>query len=269
MNNENQHYLDLGLRALKMAQSTILGYYNQDLTVEWKADATPVTIADQKSETQVREFLAQETPHCGFIGEEFGASDPHAEWQWILDPIDGTKSFIRGVPLFGSMLALWRGNIPVVGIINLPALNSAVYAAQGCGAFLDGHPTRVSEISDLAQATVLSGTINTMESCGYGPTFTALRQGANLYRGWGDCYGYYMVLAGRAEIMFDPIVSLWDIAPLPILFSEAGGKFTEVNGGTEFFDVQGKPRWEADSYSGLATNGRLHLIAQQALYPHS
>ena len=265
MQKENKDFMNLGLKALQKAEKVILKYYNQNIDVQWKADATPVTIADQKAEEVVREFLAKETPECGFIGEEFGTSDSELELKWILDPIDGTKSFIRSVPLFGSMLALWRGNEALVGIINLPAQQSAVYAAKGCGAFLDGNKTQVSKIDDLSKATILSGTINTVEDYGYGESFTHLRRQAELYRGWGDCYGYYMVISGRAEIMFDLIVSIWDIAPLPILLIEAGGSFTELNGKVELFDQQGAPRSRADTYSGLASNGILHPTALKLL----
>jgi myo-inositol-1(or 4)-monophosphatase len=219
--------LSLVLRAGDIAQNEILKYWNADFNVEWKPDATPVTIADKSAEEMVREFAQKETPDFGFIGEEFGNENPNAKYQWVLDPIDGTKSFIHRVPLFGTIIAILKDKVPLAGLIQLPALNSKIWATEGGGAFADnGTPIHVSDVGELKDSLVLSGTLNTMEDKGYGEWFASIRKKAKLYRGWGDCYGYYMVARGRAEIMADPVVSLWDIAPYPLIFKEAGGFFT-------------------------------------------
>ena len=259
---DNKDLLGIALKASELAQDNILKYFQTEFGVEWKADNTPVTIADKSTEEIVRNFWTKETPGFGVIGEEFGIESPEAEYQWVIDPIDGTKSFVRGVPLFGTLIALYRKDVPVCSVVRIPAMKTAVWAVNGGGAFLDGRPVRCSSVESLDEATVLSGTVNTMEDKGFGDGFTQLRRGAKLYRGWGDCYGYYLVASGRAEVMVDPVVSLWDIAPFPLLFKEAGGKFSTIDGKTELFGEDGKPTAPIyEGYSAIATNGLLHAQA--------
>ena len=136
----NQDLLKIALKASEMAEENILKYFQRDLSIEWKADRTPVTLADKSTEELLREFWLKETPDFGVLGEEFGDGISDKEYRWIVDPIDGTKSFIRGVPLFGTLIALYRKNVPVASVIRIPALHSAVWAVQDGGAFLDGHP---------------------------------------------------------------------------------------------------------------------------------
>ena len=256
---ENLELLKIALKAADLAQQNILKYFQGDVGVEWKADKTPVTIADKKTEEICREFWAKETPGFGVIGEEFGIESPDDEYQWVIDPIDGTKSFIHGVPLFGTLIALYRRGTPIASLIRIPAMNTAVWAVKDGGAFLDGKSVRCSKVEKLSDALVLSGTVNTMETEGYGEQFAAVRRAARLHRGWGDCYGYYLVAAGRAELMIDPVVSLWDIAPYPLIFSEAGGKFSTINGCTALFDESGKPTAPIyEGYTGFASNGLVH-----------
>ncbi|MDR2732717.1 MAG: hypothetical protein LBB36_05810, partial [Fibromonadaceae bacterium] len=249
-------------RAGDIAQGEILKHWQTSLNVEWKADATPVTIADKKAEELVRNFAQKETPEFGFIGEEFGQENPSAEYQWVLDPIDGTKSFIYGVPLFGTIIAILKKGVPVAGLIQLPALNSKIWATAGGGAFSgDGVPVKASNVCELKDSLVLSGTINTMESKGYGEWFANIRKNAKLYRGWGDCYGYYLVACGRAEIMADPMVSLWDIAPYPLIFAEAGGTFSTLKGEKSLFSPDGTPLHSIyEGYTALASNGRFSIF---------
>lgn len=263
---ENLELLKIALKTVELAEENILKFYQNDVGVEWKADKTPVTIADKGTEELARKFWAKETPGFGVIGEEFGIESPDAEYQWVIDPIDGTKSFIHGVPLFGTLIGLYHKNVPIASVIRLPAMKSAVWAVNGGGAFLDGREVRTSKVSQLSDALVLSGTVNTMEDKGFGEGFTKLRRSARLHRGWGDCYGYYLVAAGRAEIMVDPVVSLWDIAPFPLLMKEAGGKFSTIDGKTELFDVNGKPTAPIyEGFTSIATNGLLHDVALECL----
>ena len=258
--------LKIALKTAELAEENILKFYQNDVGVEWKADKTPVTIADKGTEEIARKFWAKETPGFGVIGEEFGIESPDAEYQWVIDPIDGTKSFIHGVPLFGTLIGLWHKNVPIASVIRLPAMKSAVWAVNGGGAFLDGREVRASKVSQLSDALVLSGTVNTMEDKGFGEGFTKLRRSARLHRGWGDCYGYYLVAAGRAEIMVDPVVSMWDIAPFPLLMKEAGGKFSTIDGKTELFDANGKPTAPIyEGFTSIATNGLLHDVALECL----
>jgi len=255
-------FLPLILRAGDIARDEILKHWKTAFNVEWKADATPVTIADKKAEELVRNFAQKETPEFGFIGEEFGQENPNAEYQWVLDPIDGTKSFIYGVPLFGTIIAILKKGVPIAGLIQLPALNSKIWATAGGGAFADeGTPIKVSDVSELKDSLVLSGTINTMESKGYGEWFANLRKNAKLYRGWGDCYGYYLVACGRAEIMVDPVVSLWDIAPYPLIFAETGGSFSTLKGEKSLFSSTGEPLYPIhEGYTAIAGNGKFYYI---------
>ena len=263
---ENLELLKIALKTAELAEENILKFYQNDVGVEWKADKTPVTIADKGTEELARKFWAKETPGFGVIGEEFGIESPDAEYQWVIDPIDGTKSFIHGVPLFGTLIGLYHKNVPIASVIRLPAMKSAVWAVNGGGAFLDGREVRASKVSQLSDALVLSGTVNTMEDKGFGEGFTKLRRSARLHRGWGDCYGYYLVAAGRAEIMVDPVVSLWDIAPFPLLMKEAGGKFSTIDGKTELFGADGKPTAPIyEGFTSVATNGALHDVALETL----
>ena len=263
---ENLELLKIALKTAELAEENILKYYQNNVGVEWKADKTPVTIADKGTEELARKFWAKETPGFGVIGEEFGIESPDAEFQWVIDPIDGTKSFIHGVPLFGTLIALYHKNVPIASVIRLPAMKSAVWAVNGGGAFLDGREVHASKVSQLSDALVLSGTVNTMEDKGFGEGFTKLRRSARLHRGWGDCYGYYLVAAGRAEIMVDPIVSLWDIAPFPLLMKEAGGKFSTIDGKMELFDASGKPTAPIyEGFTSIASNGLLHGAALEML----
>jgi len=253
--------LSLVLQAGNIAQNEILKHWKTTFNIEWKADATPVTIADKKAEELVRNFAQKETSTFGFIGEEFGWEKPEAEYQWVLDPIDGTKSFIYGVPLFGTLIAILRKGSPIAGLIQLPALNSKVWATEGGGAFADeGRAARVSDTLELKNSLVLSGTINTIESKGYGEWFAGIRKNAKLYRGWGDCYGYYQVACGKAEIMMDPVVSLWDIAPYPLIFAESGGAFSTLKGEKSLFSTKGEPLHPIhEGYTAIASNGRFNI----------
>lgn len=253
--SEVAELLKIAERAAKNAERVILSHFESDLSVEWKPDNTPVTIADRGAEEELRKVFLAETPEFGLVGEEFGIERPDAEYKWIFDPIDGTKSFIRGVPLFGTLVGLYRKDEPLVGVINLPALRHTLVAGKGFGAFVDGKGAHVSA-TKISDGLALSGTVNTFESEGRAEFFDRYRKSAALYRGWGDCYGYFLVATGRAEAMADPVVSLWDIAAFPAIFAEAGGRFSTLDGETRLFDADGKPlRKIHEGYSALATNG--------------
>ena len=257
--SEIANLLEIAERAAKAAERVILSNFESDLSVEWKPDNTPVTIADKGAEEALRKVFSAETPDFGVIGEEFGVENPDAEYRWIFDPIDGTKSFIRGVPFFGTLIGLYRKGEPLAGVVNLPALRHILVAGKGCGAFVDGKRARVSNVP-LREGLALSGTVNTFDSEGKTAFFERYRKSAALYRGWGDCYGYFLVATGRAEAMVDPVVSLWDIAAFPTIFSEAGGKFSSLDGETRLFDAEGKPlRPIHEGYSAVGTNGCVSL----------
>jgi histidinol-phosphatase len=250
--------LDLALYMAREAGREIMKHYQTDLVVETKRDLTPVTIADRKAEELVRGIIARETPDWGIVGEEFGVSNPEHPRRWIVDPVDGTKSFVCGVPLFGTLLALVENGVPLVGVIALHALGRTLWASQGGGAFVDGRACRVSGIERIEDAVLLDGCQTTIERLGYGDVWQGLRERAKVARGWGDCYGHFLVATGKAEIMFDPIAMPWDIAPLGVILAEAGGSFSGVSGDAS-----------VEAGSGISTNGRLHaaVLAELARVP--
>ncbi|HKP96669.1 MAG TPA: inositol monophosphatase family protein [Fibrobacteria bacterium] len=238
---------ELALRMAGEARKIILSYFQTGLQVETKGDNSPVTIADRKSEEALRALMEKHTPGYGIIGEEFGTQAGKADREWVVDPIDGTKAFIHGVPLFGTLIALLESGKPVVGVIALPALGHVMHASLGAGCHLDGRPCRVSAMERLEDSLLLDGSASTMERLGHGPAWAALRARAKLHRGWGDCYGHFLVAAGRAEAMVDPIVSVWDVAPMAIILPEAGGRFTAFSGNESITEN-----------SGISTNGLIH-----------
>lgn len=253
---ELRELLGVARRAAAIAGDVIMPLYEAGVTVELKADRTPVTNADRDAEAAVRAFLSEECPTHGVLGEEFGetpGSDPR--YRWILDPIDGTKSFIHHVPLFGSLVALEYDGEPVVGVIACHAAGETVHAATGLGAFVGDVRVRVSDTTALADATVCTTTIAGLARH-HADAFTELCDAAGLLRAWGDCYGYLMVATGRADVMLDPVMNLWDVAALAPVVREAGGRLT---------------RWSGDDAIGdsaVASNGILHDAVLSLLHQH-
>ncbi len=246
--------LEFALSLADESRGILRGHFGSQMKVEWKGDQTPVTLADRATEEAMRTRMTRETPAYGIIGEEFGNEPGTSGLEWVVDPIDGTKAFIHGVPLFGTLIALLDQGEPVLGIIDLPALGERVWATRGGGAFRNGAPCRVSTVSSLDEALLLDGSATTMERLGYGPAWAELRRQARLHRGWGDCYGHFLVATGAAEIMADPLVEIWDIAPMATILPEAGGRFTSFGGATSVRDR-----------SGFSSNGLLHQTVLQAL----
>jgi len=207
-----------------------LKHYRTVLTVETKDDGSPVTVADCEAEQAARAWLAQHFPDDGILGEEFGEKAGTSGRTWIIDPIDGTKSFVRGVPLWGSLVALVRGKEVLVGAAFFPAVDELVVAAPGSGCWWNGKRARVSDTSTLAGATVLITDDRTFSRHALRDGWQTLASEAHIARGWGDCYGYLLVATGRAEAMVDPIVNSWDAACFQPIIEEAGGVFTDLAG---------------------------------------
>jgi histidinol-phosphatase len=218
-------------------------YQASDLAVDSKADGTPVTAADRAAERLVRERLADRFPADGVLGEEEPESPGSSGRRWIVDPIDGTKAFTRGVPLYSTLLALDDEHGPAIGVIVLPALSQAVYAGRGLGCWADGAPARVSS------APALDGCYLTASSYSHWDdrALLAVKHAGCHLRTWGDGYGYALVATGRADAMVDPTVEVYDVAPMPVIMAEAGGRFTSFDG------AEG-----AAGGSGVATNGLVH-----------
>ena len=226
MDAELAELLGLARRAAALAGEIVMPLYERGITVELKADGTPVTEADRRAEEAMRALFARETPAFGVLGEELGETRGEADARWIVDPIDGTKSFIHRVPLFGTLVALERGGEPVVGVVACHAVGETAWAARGGGAFLNGERARVSATATLAEATVLTTSPASLQR--RAPDgFARLAREAALLRSWGDCFGYLAVIAGRAEAMIDPAVNPWDVAPFAVLLTEAGGRLTD------------------------------------------
>lgn len=207
-----------------------LNYYLKDIEVMRKGDDSPVTIADQEAEELMRKEISKLFPSHGIVGEEHGSTNESSSIQWILDPIDGTKSFIHGVPLYTTLVGVLYKNEPVVGIVFAPALNELCEAAKGKGARLNGEACSVRPCSGLSDATFLSTDATTSSDFGFGTEFETLLRKTRVNRTWGDAYGHMLVATGRADLMFDPILNIWDAAPLLTVLQEAGGVFCDVSG---------------------------------------
>ena len=236
-----QEYVDFALELARAAADVILPFYQGTFEVEVKDDRSPVTEADRRAEAAMRERIKQRYPEHGILGEEFGEKRSASKLKWILDPIDGTVSFVNGVPLFGTLVALAEAGEPLLGVIHFPALDETVWAAKGRGCFYGKKPAAVRRCERLADAVVcasgMHGTdveiiINSDSSTDEKPVAAlgALIRRAQNFRGWGDCYGHALVATGRADVMVDPVMSPWDIAALVPIIEEAGGKVTDLDG---------------------------------------
>lgn len=206
---------------------------HRGLTVESKADQTPVTAADRGAEELMRAMIKKRYPEHGIIGEEYGSERPEAEFVWMLDPIDGTKSFITGVPLWGTLIALLHHGQPILGCIHQPVLGQLL-VGDGTSATLNGRPARVRSCARLADATVLTSDPLNPAKFQDGAAYEQLLRAAKLCRTWGDCYGYLLVATGLADVMLDPIMNPWDIAALVPVIRGAGGVITNWQGAAPF-----------------------------------
>jgi myo-inositol-1(or 4)-monophosphatase len=208
----------------------ISSYFRTEIQINEKADSSPVTIADKKAEEKMRELIMKEFPEHGILGEEFGKYNENAEYQWVLDPIDGTKSFICGAQSFGTLIALMKNGEPVLGVINQPVLKEFLIGDNN-SAELNGKQVRVRECSDISQAVLLTTDHLHISEYQNIENFENLMQKVKLYRNWGDCYGYYLVATGFADIMVDAIMSPWDSMALIPVIRGAGGVITDYQGG--------------------------------------
>jgi histidinol-phosphatase len=236
--------LDLAVDVAREAgQLTLRWFRAGDLAVDSKSDGTPVTAADRAAERLVRERLAEHFPDDGVLGEEEPESDGRSGRRWIVDPIDGTKAFTRGVPLYSTLLALDDEHGPAVGVIALPALGQVVYAGRGIGCWADGVAARVSDTPALGRAYLSSSSYSHWPD----EALLAVKHAGCELRTWGDGYGYALVATGRLDAMVDPTVEVYDVAAMPVILAEAGGRFTSLDG------TEG-----AAGGSGVATNGAVH-----------
>jgi len=207
-----------------------LGFFRQGIQVDTKGDGTPVTVADQTAEKTARAWIESHFPEDGILGEEFGETRPGAKRRWILDPIDGTKTFIRGVPLWGTLVAVAEGERILAGAAYFPPVGDMLVAAPGQGCWWNGKRSWVSQEASLSKAVVLSTDERFLVHPERGEKWRALARQVAISRTWGDCYGYLLVATGRAEAMIDEVLSPWDAAALQPIIEEAGGVFTDWTG---------------------------------------
>jgi histidinol-phosphatase len=240
-----EQLLDDAVDLARTAGDATLEWFQRpiDQQLEMKADGSPVTVADRTAERMIRETLQQQYPDDAILGEEEGVTTGSGERRWIIDPIDGTQAFVRGVPLYSTLVAVEDADGIAAGAIHLPALGETVFAARGLGCFHDGNPTRVSSVSEFDEF------VFSASGYGYFPKdmLDRLHSSPMRLRTWGDAYGYALVATGRIEAMADPIVQVWDLAPMMVIIPEAGGVFTDFAGRSAY-----------DSGNALATNGIRH-----------
>jgi myo-inositol-1(or 4)-monophosphatase len=253
---ETQDFIQFTQALAKASGEIIRKYFRSDLHIETKADQTPVTIADRESERIMRQMIQARYPDHGIFGEEFEQINPDAEYQWVLDPIDGTKTFVSGTYLFGTLIALLQNEKPIIGAINNPVIDQFL-VGDGQTTWLNGVPVKVRDCPTIEQATLLVTNPLNVERYRDKKAFDELIRKVQLYRTWGDCHGYYLVATGYADIMIDPVMHIWDVAALVPVIRGAGGTITDYFGG--------------DPMSGegtVATAGPLHDFVVSSLNPN-
>jgi len=254
--------LAVALELAKRADAMTLDRFGAlDLRIDTKPDLTPVTDADEAVEAQLREILAAQRPGDAVLGEEYGGTAAFQGRQWVIDPIDGTKNFVRGVPVWASLIALLEDGVPVVGVVSAPALNRRWWAGRGLGAYAAvgdavPRPLSVSAVGDLASASLSFSSLSGWADLGLRDEFVALTDAVWRVRGYGDFFSYCLVAEGAVDIAAEPEVKLWDLAPLDILVREAGGAFTNLAGAPG-----------PHGGNAVASNGLLHEAVLATLSP--
>lgn len=250
-------YLPVAIDAVKAAQAIILQHYQTNLSVMTKEDKTPVTVADQQAEEVIKQTIRAAFPEHTFFGEEGEKVDlrNHRGFTWIIDPIDGTKSFIRGFPLFGTLLALLHDGELIVGVSNAPVWGELIYAAKGEGAFLNDKWLSVSKVTQMSDAYLSNGRLKYFEDIHKMPQLLALSRQAKWARGLGDFWIYHLVAEGKVDIMMEGSIKFWDIAAAKVIVEEAGGTMTQLDGQPITYQ----------STTALATNGVLHAQVVAAM----
>ena len=239
--------LRIALEAADAADSVTAPRFGAaDLAVEIKGDLTPVSEADRASEQAIRGVLARHRPGDAVVGEEYGASGAGSR-RWIIDPIDATVNFVRGVPVWATLLALEDPDGIAVGVVSAPALHRRWWAARGLGAWADARRIAVSSVTRIEDAHLSINSVTTHENHGLGPQITALSRRCARTRGFGDFWSFMLLAEGAVDVVVEPLAKLWDLAPLLVIVEEAGGRFTDLTGART-----------AAGGNAVATNGRLH-----------
>jgi histidinol-phosphatase len=249
-------HLATALEAARAATDVVRRYYRSNLAITIKADKSPVTEADVEAERVIRGIITARFPDHGFYGEETGSSALDAEYLWLVDPIDGTKSFVREYPMFSTQIALMHRGRLVVGVSSAPAYGELAWGEAGVGAWLDDRPIRVSEVDAIEGATLSTGNLKTLATGPSWGAFGRLVGRLNRIRGYGDFLHYHLLASGRIDAVVESDVNILDIAACAVIVEAAGGRFT---------DLDGKPLTLATT-SVLASNGRLHERVLEALH---
>jgi histidinol-phosphatase len=244
---EVRELLDFATELAHEAGDLTLRYYGAVIEHDAKGDGSPVTIADKEAERLIRARVEERYPDHAILGEEYGESNAGARVRWILDPIDATRSFMRGVPLYGVLIGIEVDGESAVGVAHFPPLRETVAAGTGLGCTWNEKPCRVSPVERIEQAVVCTTDVERILGRPQGAGWRRLQQQAAFSRTWGDCYGHALVATGRIEAQVDPVMAPWDAGPFLTIVTEAGGRFTTLEG-------------EATLHggSGVSTNGRLH-----------
>lgn len=227
---ERSRYLQVALDAAHAAAEVIQHYYRDGVEVAVKPDATPVTRADIESEELIHRAISSAFPDHGFYGEETGRHGAGSDYLWLVDPIDGTRSFVRGYPFFSTQIALMHQGRIIVGVSSAPAFGEMAWAERGQGAFLDGHRCRVSHVVRLEESAVSSGNLRTLASGSRWANWAKVVSRVARIRGYGDFYHYHLLAAGRIDAVLESDVNILDIAALSLIVEEAGGRFTDLDG---------------------------------------
>lgn len=239
--------LSAAIDAARAAGEIALHYFRTNLTVETKADRTPVTRADRECESKIVEILGARFPDIGFLGEEYGERPGAGNARWIVDPIDGTKNFIRGIPFFATLIALEEDGEVTTGVMYAPAINDVLYARTGQGAFANERRIQVSEVSSLKDAMLIHGGLKDLKTRPCWQPFLRLVDATARQRGFGDALGHSIVSCGQAEVVLEPEIKPWDVAATKIIVTEAGGRFSDFAGTSSIY-----------TGSAVISNGRVH-----------
>ncbi len=235
----NNPHLSVALEAARAGEEVIRHYYEANVKVTMKEDYTPVTVADVETEQKIREVILGAFPDHGFYGEETGHSNPDAEYTWLIDPIDGTKAFVRQYPFFSTQIALMHRGELVVGVSNGVMFNELAWASRGEGAYLNDRPIRVSALTEMRDAALSTGNIASLAADAQGwDGLGRLARQVNRTRGYGDFYHYHLLASGKIEIIVESDVNILDIAALSVIVREAGGVFTDLDGKPPILDTR-------------------------------
>lgn len=223
-------FLETAIKAARAAEEVVNKYYYGQFEVQIKADQSPVTIADIETEETIKKIILDAFPEHGFYGEETGKVNEDAEYNWLIDPIDGTKSFVRRYPFFSTQIALMKGDELIVGVSNSTEFKQLAYAEKGQGAFLNDEPIKTSDFTEFSQIALSTGNLATIAGKPQWQNLGQLIQQVNRIRGYGDFYHYHLLASGKIDLIIESDVNILDIAALSVIINEAGGKFTDLSG---------------------------------------